>query len=334
MPGKSRPRESSEVLLASPAADLVTIPLPKRPLKVAIHPDGRQAYVTVASVNLDDWRSGAVCVIDTVTSLITATIPIGLLEGGGEIAISPDGRYAYVPNWDTSSGSGAVTVIDTATNAVVKNISTNGGRTTRGIAFAPDGRHAYALIPKTEWGTPNVVCVIDTASQEVIAGIDVTHDLKGITITPDGRHGYVSISYDPTALIDLATNEVSFLPGYIVYGWFRMAITHDSRRAYLVHEGEAGLHLADLDTHQAMVTFGTVGRPTDLAIAPDGHRVYVTQSSGSGMADLWVIDADTNKFRPYLTWSGDARAITIAPSGMRAYVTDWRTRAVVVVPIA
>ncbi|MFZ4179919.1 MULTISPECIES: YncE family protein [Streptomyces] len=335
MPGEIGPERFGEVLSPSPASPLVKIPLAKRPWKIAVTPDGRQAYVTATGFNADDWRSGAVYVIDTATSLVTATIPIGLLEGGGQIAISLDGRYAYVPNWDDHSGSGVITVIDTATNTVAKNIPTDGGRTTRGIAFAPDGRRAYALVPKTEWGTPNVVCVIDTTTQAVTARIDVTHDLKEIMITPDGRHAYVSISYDPTALIDLSTSEVSFLPANVfVYGWYKMAIASDSPRGYLFHEDGAGVSLVDLDTHQRTVAWATAGRPTDVAITPDGRHVYVTQASGNGIADLWVIDTGTNQLFPCRTWSGDARSISIAPNGLRAYVADGRERAVVVVPIA
>jgi YVTN family beta-propeller protein len=77
----------------------------------------------------------------------------------GEIAITPDGKQAYVADGDSP---GTVSVIDTATNAVVATVPV--GSIPEGVAITPDGKHAYV----TNNGS-NTVSVIRTATSRVEA---------------------------------------------------------------------------------------------------------------------------------------------------------------------
>ena len=53
------------------------------------------------------------------------------------MAITPDGKHAYV----TNDGDGTVSVITTATGAVSAPITV--GKSPVGVAITPDGKHAY-----------------------------------------------------------------------------------------------------------------------------------------------------------------------------------------------
>ena len=94
---------------------------------VAITPNGENAYVCV--------NSTAVSVISTATNTVTATI--GGFDQPNGIAITPDGKYAYVTNYFNDS----VSVISTATNTVDKTVSA--GSSPYGIAITPNGEYAY-----------------------------------------------------------------------------------------------------------------------------------------------------------------------------------------------
>jgi YVTN family beta-propeller protein len=59
------------------------------------------------------FGSNTVSVIDTATSTVVWTVPVGEHPRG--VAVTPDGRHAYVAN----VGSNTVSVIDTATSTVV-----------------------------------------------------------------------------------------------------------------------------------------------------------------------------------------------------------------------
>jgi DNA-binding beta-propeller fold protein YncE len=74
------------------------------------------------------------------------------------IAITPDGRYAYVP-CVSSTSSENVAIIDTATNAIVKKVLVaNPGGTSPGVAVTPDGKYVYVA------NGINGVAVVETAS--------------------------------------------------------------------------------------------------------------------------------------------------------------------------
>ena len=73
--------------------------------------------------------------IDTATNTVVATVPVGTNPIG--VAITPDGKHAYVTNFTSNN----VSVIDTATNTVVATVPV--GNNPVGVAVTPDGKHAY-----------------------------------------------------------------------------------------------------------------------------------------------------------------------------------------------
>ncbi|MCU1650828.1 MAG: hypothetical protein JWQ60_1977, partial [Pseudonocardia sp.] len=54
---------------------------------------------------LTNQDANSVSLIDTTSNAVTATVPAGQLPNG--LAITPDGRHAYLAN----TGSGSVTVL-------------------------------------------------------------------------------------------------------------------------------------------------------------------------------------------------------------------------------
>ena len=93
-------------------------------------------YIPDASVTAFDpftANQGRVFVIDTATNqLVGAPIPVGFLPAG--VAVTPDGRYAYI----TNNFSGTISVIDTASRAVVNSINVASGPL--GVASTPNAR--------------------------------------------------------------------------------------------------------------------------------------------------------------------------------------------------
>jgi YVTN family beta-propeller protein len=53
------------------------------------------------------------------------------------VAVSPDGRHAYIAD----RGSGSVSVVETGGNTVTATVPV--GTDPTGVAVSPDGRHAY-----------------------------------------------------------------------------------------------------------------------------------------------------------------------------------------------
>ena len=89
------------------------------------------------------------------------------------MAITPDGKHAYVTNY----GDGTVSVITTATGAVSAPITV--GKNPVVVAITPDGKHAY--VANSGDGT---VSVITTATGAVSAPITVGNGPDGVAICP------------------------------------------------------------------------------------------------------------------------------------------------------
>ena len=116
--------------------------------------------------------------IDTATRAVSATIPVG--PRPIVVAITPDGKHAYV----TNQGDDTVSVIDTATGAVSATIPV--GPAPSGVAITPDGKHVYVANNGSGLlGTgvvDNTVSVIDTATGVVSATITVGNGPVGVAV--------------------------------------------------------------------------------------------------------------------------------------------------------
>jgi YVTN family beta-propeller protein len=324
--------------MSSSGEVLATIPVDLEPRWVAITPDGNRAYVT-----LTQHQSGGlptltrVAVIDTRTNTVTVTInmdhPSTVFQPSG-VAIAPDGRRAYVSNWD---GRGLVNVIDTGTNTVIDAISVGRGLST-GIAITPNGRHVYVATGTTP-GMPDEgqVSVIDTDTNTVVTTIRGNPFPSTVTVTPNGDFVYVLDTEARHQVIDAATHEPTF-PHELetLFGGGRISFTPDGLHAYIADENLNHVPVVEVATRQLVgVIDVSGGRSTDVAVSRDGRHVCVTQRSGEGpKRQLWVIDAATRKVvGSPAKWSGSASGLAITPDGLTAYVADGTSRAVRVVPI-
>ena len=312
-------------------ADRVTIPIDDRPRWLAITPDGRRVFATVDDVKPDGSSIGAVAVIDSATNRLLSTIVVGGGAGGPSgVAITPDGRHVYVPNWDAGRMSGIVSVIDSGSNTVTATVVISGrGGGPSGVAISPDGRQAYVATHQEVGEESGRVSVIDTESNSVIARVAVNPFPSGIAVTPDGGRAYVLDEAGMPAVIDTATHEATFpIDGL---GTGRIAFTPDGLRAYVTQEGSLTVHVLDTGSNALIGLIDLDGRPTDVALSPDGARAYVTQRTGS---NLCVIDTKTNMpSDPPLKWPGTADGIALTPGGANAYVSDRQSRAVLVLPV-
>jgi YVTN family beta-propeller protein len=252
---------------------------------LAISGDGRRTYVV---------GERSVSVIDTASNTTIATISVPVLVGG-QIALTPDGRYAYV----TKSGRATlaepdhrnVVVIDTADNAVAAVIPVGG--LPQEVVVTPDGRHAYVMVATDRSGYQ--VEVIDTASNAVTATIHSPDDatsfdatFRQMTMTADGS--FIHVIDSPMVLvISTASNVIT------------EAVSVDS------------------------------GIVDPAAIAPDGRYIYTATYSGTSWRQSFaVVKVDTGSgtvaatipldVTDFIATSSPLRGITVAPDGRYVYV--------------
>jgi YVTN family beta-propeller protein len=160
---------------------------------IAFTPDGTSAYVA-------DSGGGGLMVIDTRSKAVTTTIPVYNPQA---IAISPDGKFAYVT-------AGNLFVIDTASNAVVAEVPAGAGP--GAIALSPDGSIGYVGCGN------NSLFVLDTTSKKILHTIYPVPSAVGMILLPGGAFAYVaSVFSDSISVVDLRARTA--VASISVGGW-------------------------------------------------------------------------------------------------------------------
>jgi YVTN family beta-propeller protein len=117
--------------------------------------------------------------------------------------------------------------------------------------------------------------------------IDVGANPQGLAVTPDGKKLYVAnMSSNTVSVIDLSTGAVTKTIS-VGNGPVDVAVTPDSRKAFVVNQLDRSVTVIDAvnDTILGTIT-GLRDKPQELAAAPEGGSVYITNYSFSPLGRL------------------------------------------------
>jgi YVTN family beta-propeller protein len=310
------------------------------------------------------------------TVAVIGTSPLqlsGLVASVGShpvaLALSPDGKTAYVANYD----SGNLTAISTATQLATGVVAV--GSEPDAVAVSPDGKAVYVVNDNEGDGT---VSVISAGTLAVTATIPVGINPTSIAIAPDGKTIYVANS-GSVSVINAAANMVTAtIPGlgtspdlvvspdgskiYVAQDGAVAVIStvtdtvtgtlHDSAWALAVSpDGKAlyaawgadSLSVINAATGAVVKTLNPVydyGLTGSLALGPDGQTLYVAGSpeAGTGVpgsGEVTAIDTASDAVTstlPVPTSSPQLSAIAVSPTGAALYVTDPGTSTVNTLP--
>lgn len=156
-------------------------------------PDGRSLLTTAIT-------AGVLSIVDRRNGL-RRTVATG--AGAADVAISADGRFAWVPNEDADS----VSIVDVMAGRVLRTLPSRGRRPVR-VALTPDGREAWVSL----FGESRLV-VYDVAGPAIVASVSLpeapAEGAIGLVLSPDGRRAYVAqMNSDRVHVIDVARRRV------------------------------------------------------------------------------------------------------------------------------
>ena len=146
-------------------------------------------------------HDGTVTAINTATDV--AAKPVKVAFGLSSVAITADGRTAYVGNpWASQmAASSYVFPVNAATDKPGKAIDVQTVPT--GIAITPNGKTAYVFSDGTR-----TVTAFSTATNTVIKAIDIKQSSVAIAITPNGKTAYLVNQVAGTVTpVSTATNK-------------------------------------------------------------------------------------------------------------------------------
>lgn len=122
---------------------------------------------------MTNFVSDNVSVVRTSDNRVVGTVPVGSLPNN--VAITPDGAFAYVTNF----GSENVSVIRTGDNTVIATVGV--GEQPEGVAITPDGSFTYVANAAFD---SHEVSVIRNADNTVVSVVTVGQNPVGVAITP------------------------------------------------------------------------------------------------------------------------------------------------------
>jgi YVTN family beta-propeller protein len=273
----------------------------------------------------------------------------------GYVAVSPNGRLAYIANRDAK----IVTVVDTAINRVTATIPVDAGPP-QFLTFAPDGRRVYLSIFNQQ-KTIAAVGVLDTTTNKIVATIPVKTRPFVSAVTSDGRRLYVPNHDSGTiSVIDTSNNDVikdikvAPNPHWIEFsrdGTRAYTANHESNlvtvldtrtdtvvaqvpvgtspHSVAVHPNRplvananydsASVTIIDMNTNTVVSTVPVGKNPQDVTWAPDGRFCYV---ANVGDGTVSVIDAETYKVTATIPTGHSPTSVAVLPNGRQAYVTN------------
>lgn len=176
---------------------------------VALSADGLRAFVTGA----DGIRGfGGLWVLDTQAGTVVREVPLGAMpapmrsggSGGGQVAVSQDGRVGYASFANYPGHIYSLSAVDTTTGAPVSGRDT--AAAAAGLTLSADGSQLYASIDRA-------VVVYDTVTGAVANTFAVSGQAGYIQLSPDESRAYAALPADNTlAVVDTRTGAVSTIP--------------------------------------------------------------------------------------------------------------------------
>lgn len=242
---------------------------------IAFTPDGSQAFFS-------DQIAG-VWAINTATQMPTQ---ISSQTQSADIAISPDGQFAYVPYFDGTNGS--ILKVNTATHtATVLNAVPYPLFSPAGIAITPDGSQLY--ITGLDTGTlAHEVLVVSASDGSVLHTIVVPSvgNLFKIAITPNGSFAYVTETFGQVFQINTVNFAVAvvstdgFLPFLSPFG---VAIHPNSQFAYVTDSFSNFVDVIQISSNTVVnqIMDPDISNPEGIAVTPDGNFLYVANANSS-----------------------------------------------------
>jgi len=267
-------------------------------------------------------------IVDPGSLKIVARVPAG--EDPHEVAVSDDGKTAYISNYRAFGGAGGdptISVVDLISQKPLSTINLGALRAPHGLAFA--GGKLYF----TAEGA-NVVGRYDPSTQKI----------DWVVGTGQGRTHMVVVSKDlktiftsniSSASVSIIEQRAMQLPGFgrgpggpppewvvtnvaVGRGSEGFDVSPDGKELWVANAQDQTVSIVDVDHKRVVQTLASTQAANRLKFTPDGKYVFVSDLQGN---DLLVLDAAARKEYKKIRMPGNSEGIVMAPDGTHAYTT-------------
>ncbi len=270
----------------------------------------------------------ALAIVDPASRRVVARVSVG--EGPHEVAVSADGKFAYVGNYGGETPGHTISVIDLPAQAELYRVDLGPLRRPHGMLFV-DGKVYFTaevnrlvarydpVANQVDWlfgtGQATTHMLIANADASLIftanigsnsisaiqrvAGQDgwsetvipVGKGPEGTDWSPDGKEIWTATGGDGgVSIIDVASKKVKETLRVGTKSTNRLKFTPDGKLVLLSDRDGGQLVVLDRATHKQRARLKMGRFPEGIQIAPDGSRAYVAQE---GANDIAIVDLKT-----------------------------------------
>jgi YVTN family beta-propeller protein len=244
---------------------------------------------------------------ETVASIRTGDEP-------REIAVTPDGKTAYVANYNDPKNT--ITVLDLVDLVKVKDINPEPDWLPHGLAITKDGKRLYAACTATR-----SVSEMSLPDGKVLRSIKTMEKLgRQLVLTPDNKTIYVANQVNGNVTyIDVAAGarKGSIRSGDGCEG---IAVSPDGKEVWTTNRRDNTILVIDTATKKPKNQLDCEGYPLRVEFTLDGRNALV---SCAELNEIAVFDASSYEIVGKVATEAVPVGITFKPDGKRAYTANF-----------
>jgi YVTN family beta-propeller protein len=263
-------------------------------------------------------EDAVLAIVDPATRKIVGRVPTG--EGPHEVAVSSDGKLAFVANYGARTPGSTLSVIDLVSQKELRRVDVKPLLRPHGLAVA-DGKVFFTsetekMIGQYDPINGEIAWVFRTG-QEGTHMVLVSRDATKVVAVNIGSNTVTALERAPgTATRAAARWTETVIP--VGRGPEGIDWSPDGKEIWTAHSRDGGVSIIDAATKKVVETINLqTKRSNRLKFTPDGRRVLVSDLEGG---ELIVVDAATRKEIKRLKLGKNPEGILMPPDGSRAYV--------------
>lgn len=255
----------------------------------------------------------SLAIVDMIAGKVVGRAPTG--ESPHEVAVSSDGKLAFVGNYGSRNPGSTISVIDLAGRKELRRVDLGPLRRPHGITFAGGKVYFTAEVNK-------LIGRYDPASNQIDwllgTGQNTTHMLlvsQDLNTIFTANIGSDSISVIERGSGDGAWNETAIPVGKGPEGF---DVSPDGKELWAAQSRDGGVSIIEIAAKKVTQTLNLqTKRSNRLKFTPDGKLVLISDLGGG---ELLVLDAAARKEIKRIHMGSNPEGILIVPDGSRAYV--------------
>jgi YVTN family beta-propeller protein len=292
---------------------------------------GAGVHAGAETLLVANQKDANLSVIDTATDKVVASIPVGGVTGH-ELAVSPDGKRAFVPIYGNAGVGRAgtdgsqISVIDLATKKIVGTIDFGHGVRPHCAVFGKDGM----LYVTTE--LDKSVSVIDPKTLKIVGAVPTGQEQSHMfVLSKDGKRGYTAnVGPGTVSVLDIPGRKtITVIP--ISGNTQRISMSRDGSMVFTADQKTPQLAVIDTATNKVKtwVPLSSAGYGTVSTL--DGRYLLVTLR---GSKQLAVVDLKTMKVEHTIDVGDGPSEVVVSADGKKAFVACNFSNQVAVVDLA